>query len=966
MSTPSGSRRIHPRILPTIEILEARIAPASTMFTFADVDGDKVTVKATNTAATISDVSTHATIVAGQLQLLDLTDASYQGADVTVTVKKSGGDGLVNVGRINATGRDLGKVSIAGDLGDFDAGDSDAHSPAVTSLTVDSLGKVGLTSQAAGTPDETFTVLGSIGPITVAKDVQNVNVQVTNGSIASLTINGSLLGGTMDNSGVFQVGGNIGPVVIGKDVIGGSGSFSAVVQADNGDIESISIGGKLQGGGDATHDKTGYFFANHAIPGGVSIKGDMIGGNGSDSAEIKAAHGNIGDVSIGGSLRGAGASGLTNNAYIYADHSLGNLKIGKDLVGGAADNSGYVYTQRGDMGDVTIKGAVTGGAGDSSAYVFADFNMGNVSIGGDVTGNGPNSATIQADSGVMGDVTIGGSLKGGDMDGSGAILSDTGMGAVKIAKDFWGGMGHQSGNITNNSGGLLESVTIGGDFKGGVGSSSGYIYNSEGAIGDVTIGGSLIGGDGRTSAYISGYGVGDVKIGKDFKGGTGAGTGAGQIYSEYGLGSITIGGDFVGGAADSNGYINASNGSIGAVSIKGSMTGGSGESSGKIEAQTGIASVKIGKNLTGGSARNAGYITTNSGDIGSVSIGGDLIGGSAGRRAGAIDVSSGKIGSVDIKGSVVGGAGEYSASIYANGFGKLTIGKDLKGGGGSNSGYVEPAYGRSGPITVGGSIIGGGGSYSGAVNASNSSLDSLTVKGDLQGGGGANSGYVYSKLDLKNLSIGGSITGGSVADSGAVYSAADIVKMSVKGGVSSGAGAFSGSIQSGKNLVSLTIGGDVVGTAGTNVEILGQQSIASLTVGGKLSFAQVLAGYTAATDNTTLTEFSADGTIGTVKIGKDFEASSIVAGASAGIDGLFGNGDDKLIGMPTSTISRIASVIIGGKVLGTAIGTDHFGIIAANIDSVKIGGVLQALTPPLDAPIELLAATTNDVTIREL
>src|SRR5690242_51496 len=100
------------RIFPVVEILESRIAPASTVFNFTDVDGDKVTVKVTNTGGTISDVSTHATVVAGQLQLLDLTDASYQGADVAITVVKAGGDGLVNVGRIRANGNDLGDVSI--------------------------------------------------------------------------------------------------------------------------------------------------------------------------------------------------------------------------------------------------------------------------------------------------------------------------------------------------------------------------------------------------------------------------------------------------------------------------------------------------------------------------------------------------------------------------------------------------------------------------------------------------------------------------------------------------------------------------------------------------------------------------------------------------------------------------------------------------------------------------------------
>jgi hypothetical protein len=51
---------------------------------------------------------------------------------------------------------------------------------------------------------------------------------------------------------------------------------------------------------------------------------------------------------------------------------------------------------------------------------------------------------------------------------------------------------------------------------------------------------------------------------------------------------------------------------------------------------------------------------------------------------------------------------------------------------------------------------------------------------------------------------------------------------------------------------------------------------------------------------------------------------------------------------------------------GSTCTTDHFGILAANIDYVKFGATVQALTPALDTPIELLAATSNDVTIREI
>ncbi len=76
--------------------------------------------------------------------------------------------------------------------------------------------------------------------------------------------------------------------------------------------------------------------------------------------------------------------------------------------------------------------------------------------------------------------------------------------------------------------------------------------------------------------------------------------------------------------------------------------------------------------------------------------------------------------------------------------------------------------------------------------------------------------------------------------------------------------------------------------------------------------------------------------------------------------------DDHLIGSPLTSISHIASVIVGGKAVGTASSTDHFGIIAANIDFVKIGATTEPLTAGGPDVIELLPTSTNDVTIREL
>ena len=189
-------------IVTSIEPLESRIAPAALVFT--DVDGDQVTIN-----TTVGDVSTHGTVVGGQLRLLDLSDASFQDASISVKVAKGPlGDGLVNIGRINATMRDLGSVTIPGDLGVLDAGDGNAADGSVKSLTVRSMGRYGLATQGAGA-DLQSNLVGGLGALKVAGDLEQAYIVVTGGSdgkIGSVAIGGSLVGGAVDFSGRIETG----------------------------------------------------------------------------------------------------------------------------------------------------------------------------------------------------------------------------------------------------------------------------------------------------------------------------------------------------------------------------------------------------------------------------------------------------------------------------------------------------------------------------------------------------------------------------------------------------------------------------------------------------------------------------------------------------------------------------------------------------------------------------------------
>jgi hypothetical protein len=65
-------------------------------------------------------------------------------------------------------------------------------------------------------------------------------------------------------------------------------------------------------------------------------------------------------------------------------------------------------------------------------------------------------------------------------------------------------------------------------------------------------------------------------------------------------------------------------------------------------------------------------------------------------------------------------------------------------------------------------------------------------------------------------------------------------------------------------------------------------------------------------------------------------------------------------------ISRIANVLIQGRVLGTIGGTDHFGIVAEEIARVQVGNVVIPLRSGAHNDIiGYKLGSTSDVTARE-
>jgi hypothetical protein len=139
-------------------------------------------------------------------------------------------------------------------------------------------------------------------------------------------------------------------------------------------------------------------------------------------------------------------------------------------------------------------------------------------------------------------------------------------------------------------------------------------------------------------------------------------------------------------------------------------------------------------------------------------------------------------------------------------------------------------------------------------------------------------------------------------------------------------------------------------------------AIEKVEIGGSALGLKILGGYI---ENSALDHNVG---LGTIRIHGEALGVNIVAGAIAGPDGLFGTPDDKAIN--GSGISRIAAVIVDGVVRGSrpfVDATDHVGIVADEIVSLKIKNQAIALTPgPNNDSAGIELGSTGDFTVREL
>jgi len=491
----------------SIEPLEARIAPAAIVISYTDVDGDIVNIRDSNGHLASTDLIFVGGGTSGQLAELNLSNGMFAGASITFSVvHKAGGDGLANVGYIDAGTSNLGAVTVKGDLGRITAGSGTG--PAVKSLDVNSMGRLGTaTQQGLGSPSLESSFNGGLGSLTVAHDDVGAFIVVSGGGAGAITIGGSLIGGTANDTGQINVTGSIGAVKIGQDVVGGGGiSSGSIVASEN--IASVTIGGSLIGGG-----------------------------------------------------------GFASGQLATDDGTMGAVKIGQDILGGSDFQAGSIFSN-GKLTSVTVGGSLAGGAGDSSGEVLGNAEIGPVKIGHNVQGGAGNgSAVITTGTSKIASVSIGGSLLGGTGTGSGVISSLEELGAVDIGGSFRGasitgttGSLDSSGLIESVAGNIV-SVTIGGSIVSGTDTSTGGSLTNNASIragseiNSITVRGSLIGnpdggtGDAASPVVISA----EVAIGKISIAGrvedaailAGYDTGLNAVNAEARIGAVKVGGDWI-------------------------------------------------------------------------------------------------------------------------------------------------------------------------------------------------------------------------------------------------------------------------------------------------------------------------------------------------------------------------------------------------------------------------------------
>jgi hypothetical protein len=737
-------------------------------------------------------------------------------------------------------------------------------------------------------------------------------------------------------------------------------SVLTFTDVDGDSVKVISSTGNLNAAGVATFDATHHQLFMLTLTDdsfeGASIKtvvrksdtGDGLVNIGQITAIGKDLNRVVIKGDLGGIICGDGDAATGPGLNFLSVYSMGIY--GTATLGGGGGLGGVV---EGSLGTLLIRGDMVGASiGARNFDDTSDGKIGRLVIGGSLIGRGTASGGIFT-TGDIGSLTIGGDIIGGESGSAGEINCAGKIHSLKVAGSIIGGGGFFSGVL---SVGEIGVARIGGNLEGGTSSASGAIIADK--IGSLVIAGSIVGGPGDQSFISNSTSV------------------QGQIICFGDIGTLKVGGDLVGREGKATGTVQAF-GDVGSIAVAGSLLGGTGEGSGKIDVFGDLDKLKIGRDIVGGSGRQNDFVADTIthegqvfalGDIGTVTIGGGVFGGN-GIATGEIR-SGGDLNSIKIAGSLAGAVGRASGQLASGGdMGKVQIGGDVIGGQDLFTGFIV-STGAVDRLTIGGSLTGGSAGHTGKVTASGD-IGTLKIGGSLFGGSIFEtqptldaSGFIHANR-IGDLFIGDSIvagldasTVGELLNNASVRVTNDIGKMTVKGSI------VGNVTEDGTALVTISARGQATLAPGANTDL----AIGSLNVGGRVEFANILAGFDQ--DDPVTAGSNGNASIGAVKVGGNWIASNITAGVQDGATPGFGTEGDTVINIPVGAatdiiVARIASISIKGLVIGTAAADTQFGFTSQQIGLFKSLGFRASLTSATNPAISL-SPITGDVTIREI
>ncbi len=473
---------------PSIEALEARIAPASVAVnaftktaTWTDWDGDVVTFKWTGAAAPtfVSEDAGGLTVLVDKITLTNANDA------LTLTVKALGnGDGHIDLGHVDATGVALKSWSSPkATIAEFDCGD---NTTAIGTYLSAGIGIVPHTKFTGAGGDGINALNGSVGTFSVRGDLATGKIVIAAGAgkVGSVSFAGSIRGDTpvagIVNGAINLTAGKLGTFTVAGSIVGGDGDGEG----------SVTLA--------APADK-------------VLIKGNLVGGTATSTGRVDAAavksftiNGNVvgGTVESSGTVRATGVTTLT---------------LGGSLMAGGADNTGMLVVD--SVTSATIKGSIIGAMDldtvvNSPAGAFqSSGNVGSLTVWGDLIAG---TQLIPATVSYNGAILIGGNIASITVKGS--VLGNDDTRAYILAKGV--------APLTTPNFNAIGKLVVGGDVENAY-IAAGHLFNTatfddrigtaenpDAGIGSVTVGGNWLHSSltaGINDAASNGFDVTDTR-----------------------------------------------------------------------------------------------------------------------------------------------------------------------------------------------------------------------------------------------------------------------------------------------------------------------------------------------------------------------------------------------------------------------------------------------------------------------